>query len=210
VIVQAAGWRQVFRRAYAGSLTVRGSSVVAGMNDDVDAFLRVFVDRGRRCQGPTVRLPEVDHAWHALYGFWIGSHGLEWVMGYQTVFDQPIARYTDLAVMAVHLDGRCSPTATRWHIPTRPLPSVSTVAIDGAYLYYATTRGLYRRRLPDRESDAPPANDDFTAASPMTSDLPLDAHGVAGYAAREPLCERLHRRSRDLEAHAGDRRRCRL
>jgi hypothetical protein len=106
-------------------------------------------------------------------------------MGSGDVFTSPL-RYTDLAVMAMHLDGRCSASAARWRIPTRRLPTVSTVAIDGPYLYYATEKGVYRRRLTSRESATPPANDDFTHATPMTGDLPLRVTGAVGHATAEP------------------------
>jgi len=165
----------------ADFLAVRGRSIVTGTYSDQGSDLQVLSDRGRRCRNDQVVLPPVDHAWHALYGGWIGAHGLEWVMG-TDASALGSGPFTDLAVMAVHLTGRCSAMATRWHIPARRFPAVSAVAIDGRDLYYATGEGIFRRRLTSRESHAPPANDAIKHAIPLTGKLPLRAAGVVGHA----------------------------
>lgn len=185
VVVKQPSRTQSFRRGFADFFAMRGRSVVGGTFDDEAPFNRVFLDRGRRCPDDRIQLPPADHTWHALYGIWIGAHGVEWAMGSGDLFTPPV-RYADVVVMAVHLDGRCAASATRWRIPTRRLRGVAMVAIDGRYLYYVTENGLYRRRLTSTETAAPPANDAFAQATPLSGDVPLLKRGVVGHATREP------------------------
>jgi hypothetical protein len=164
----------------ADFLAIAGRSIVSGTYSDQGSGLRLLLDRGRRCPNDQVVLEPVDHAWHGLPGVWIGAHGLEWVMGAETALYS--GRFADLAVMAVHLTGRCSAIATRWHVPTRRFRTVTAVAIDGHELYYATDEGIFRRRLTSRESDAPPANDSIEHATRLTGPLPVRVAGVVGHA----------------------------
>src|SRR4051794_13951688 len=165
----------------ADFIALRGRSIVSGTYSDQGSDVQVLLDRGRRCRDDQVVLPPTDHAWHGLPGVWIGAHGMEWVMG-TDASQLGSGPFTDLAVMALHLTGRCSAMATRWHIPTRRLPPVSTVAIDGRDLYYASDAGIFRRRLTSRGSHARPANDAIEHATRLTGNLPLRAAGVVGHA----------------------------
>jgi hypothetical protein len=161
-----------------------GKSLVDMVADDETSSVQAILNRGRRCRGIVAELPPVDARWRPLPGLWIGAHGMEWVMGDQSSLES--GRFTDLAVMAVHLNGDCSAMATHWHIPTRPFPTVSAVAIDGRDVYYAARSGLYRRRLTSRAFARPPANDDIEHARALTGTLPLRAGGVVGHATLQP------------------------
>lgn len=65
-------------------------------------------------------------------------------------------------------------------------------AIDQDALYYATERGIHRQPLPRAGSTAPPANDAFADATPISAPLPVEVFGRTGYAtlqAGEPTFE---------------------
>lgn len=68
-------------------------------------------------------------------------------------------------------------------IPDR---GMHAAAVDADALYYATDRAIYRQPLPPAGSTAPPANNDFEHAAPISGTLPLEVFGRTGYATLQP------------------------
>lgn len=86
----------------------------------------------------------------------------------------------------VERSGRCGRSPIGLVAGRPPIPAPTAVALDGRWLYYASDRGVHRRRLPARGSTAPPANDDLADALEIRGDLPAEVFGRIRYATREP------------------------
>jgi hypothetical protein len=89
--------------------------------------------------------------------------------------------------MSAELSGSCEAQPTNRLLALNPSPApVLAHALDGHFLVYATDTEIHRLRLPARGTTAPPANDDFEHATPLSGELDQYVVGRIGHATLQP------------------------
>jgi len=190
------GRRQVTARSafdVETPLILRGSRLLikGGAGDD-DFWLRQSLARDRVCTTliePSVAPPDQDfHVFDA----WLTGRDVSWWMEGSAFGSEPPPAGN--LILGTRLGRSCgkpaAPTGSYAPLYSRP------IAVDNAALYHADGRALYRRDVSAGPSTAPPPNDDFASAQPITGSLPLRGGARVAYATRNADDPRI---TRDIE-----------
>jgi hypothetical protein len=163
-------------------VALRRDSLAAMGEVDEDMTIFRLLDRGHRCTA-TIGGGAADGSFWA-HRVSIANGRLVWVMARQDILETRL--FSAPTPVAVALDGRCSSRAPQQYLGTYAGDTpLGALTVDERTLYYATERGLYAQRLPERGSTTPPPNDNVAGATPLTGQPPLHAKGVVGNATRQ-------------------------